>query len=205
MPIKRIKILPVCKSVIQNITDKSSEQAAPYYHLLRLAMELNLAIVQNKEIEDGSQYLGLFYARSLLSNFAFTPFIMEGKKWPTCEHYFQYKKAETFNDQLAMQAILQVEKPLEAKRIGQNIRGYDDTLWSTMRMDIMLRGLRAKFLDPNRRAVLNSTKPLYLVETSKYDHYWGNGLLRSNEQNSYPSKWPGQNFLGKCLMIVRDE
>ena len=58
----------------------------------------------------------------------------------------------------------------------------------------MKRALRLKFMNPQLRSLLLSTKNRMLVEDSPYDRYWGGGRDRK-----------GRNRLGILLMEIRDE
>lgn len=141
---------------------------------------------------------------SFLSNFYFSPLFLEGKVWPTVEHYFQAAKAipgaktEILKDfelvEVLWSDLIRASKtPGEAKRIGREVPlrpGWDD-----MRLSVMEDGLREKFKSGSDLAVkLLSTENEELVE----GNYWGDtfwGVCRGE----------GQNNLGKLLMKIRKE
>lgn len=84
-------------------------------------------------------------------------------------------------------------------RMNDTIRQYKHVAtmnpeWDTVKEDIMLRGLMAKFTQsPELRELLLSTGDRYLVEDSPRDSYWGVG-----------KDGHGHNRLGHLLMVVRE-
>ena len=62
--------------------------------------------------------------------------------------------------------------------------------WDEIKADIMLKGLRAKFKNPELRKKLLATGNLPLHENSPTDMYWG---------------IKGKDMLGKLIMKVREE
>jgi len=123
------------------------------------------------------------------SNFWRAPIEVDGKVYPTTEHYFQASKTLIPEDH---EMIRNLSEPREAK-----FAGYHVTLrpgWEEMKEGIMLEGLRAKFTQyPNLREKLLSTGDAKLHEDSPWDKYWGY------------AKGKGQDRLGKLLMQVREE
>jgi len=126
-----------------------------------------------------------------LSNFAPSALELEGVSWPTVEHYFQAAK---FADPGYRERIRLSATPWDARTLGQSralpIRGD----WDVVRVEIMLKALRAKFERPDLRALLLATGISELVENSPHDAYWGAGRHGN-----------GQNMLGRLLMQVRSE
>lgn len=82
--------------------------------------------------------------------------------------------------------------PKRAKSLGRRVHLRSD--WDSVKCQIMLDILRAKFADPVLRLQLARTAPQELVEANTWgDRFWGvcNGS--------------GSNVLGLLLMRVRDE
>ena len=52
---------------------------------------------------------------------------------------------------------------------------------------------------------LLSTGDKLLVEASPYDKIWGIGLSENKAKQMKLEEWPGKNYLGKCLMSVREK
>ncbi len=129
-------------------------------------------------------------AHGYCSNFWRAPIEMDGKVYPTTEHYFQAMKTLIPEQQEMLRTL---KKPLDAKLAGYHVtlrRGWDD-VW---RDEVMLTALRAKFTQhPDLKEKLLSTGYAILHEDSPWDKYWGY------------AKGKGQDRLGVLLMKVREE
>ncbi|HEU5438112.1 MAG TPA: NADAR family protein [Ktedonobacterales bacterium] len=126
------------------------------------------------------------------SNFAAYPIVCKGLRWPTSEHYFQAQKfAGTDHEG----AIRRVASPTVAARMGRSRQRplrYD---WESVKDDVMLEALRAKFTQhPTLRDLLLGTGDALIVEHTSRDAYWGDG-----------GDGRGRNMLGRLLMRVREE
>jgi N-glycosidase YbiA len=138
------------------------------------------------------------------SNFSEHPIVINGKEYPTNEHYFQSMKflptemvfLKEYNVYIPYQEIIRYAKtPKEAKRLGSNRNFKIHPNWDTMRIEVMRECVRAKFQQhPSLRELLLSTGDAILVEDSPTDYFWGCGKNRT-----------GKNMLGKILMEVRGE
>lgn len=126
----------------------------------------------------------------LLTNFARLPIEVDGKVWPTTEHYFQ---AEKFHDEAYRERIRTAETPREAADLG---RSRDVPLrpdWEAIKDDVMRRAIAEKVRQHQSvQDVLLATGDSLLVEHSSIDNYWSDGGDGS-----------GKNMLGKILMEVR--
>lgn len=127
-----------------------------------------------------------------LSNFSRHPFTLDGRRWPTSEHYFQAQKfAGTEHEELVRQA----KSPMDAARLGRDRSRPLRQDWERVKDDVMRRAVRAKFMaHPELIDLLRSTGDAELVEAAPNDHYWGAG-----------ADGTGKNMLGKILMEVRAE
>lgn len=126
------------------------------------------------------------------SNFAAHPIEIDGKIWPTSEHYFQGQK---FEDASHQEAIRLEESPMIAARMGRDRSKKLREDWEIVKDQVMLDAVRAKFTQHEElRATLLSTGESELIEHTKNDNYWGDG-----------GDGTGQNMLGKILMKVREE
>jgi ribA/ribD-fused uncharacterized protein len=127
------------------------------------------------------------------SNFWPGPYEIDGKSWPTTEHYFAAMKTL---DQSEREAIRKAGSPGDAKGMGRVVKLRAD--WNDIRYEVMLDALRAKFGNyPALKELLVSTGDAIIYEDSPYDKVWGTG-----ERGGVGS---GQNLLGKALMQVRSE
>lgn len=142
-----------------------------------------------------------------LSNFYYSPFVEDGKLFPTNEHYFMYQKAKFFDDKEAMEKILKADLPKDAKRIGRKVKGFDAEKWGKVSRSFMKDGLRLKFntYPKLRKLLLSYSDKKKFVECSPYDKVWGIGLSEDDSRAGNKSKWLGTNWLGECLTEIRDE
>jgi ribA/ribD-fused uncharacterized protein len=126
------------------------------------------------------------------SNFAPFPITLQGKVWPTSEHYFQ---AQKFAGTEHEEAIRQVRRPMLAARMGRDRNRPLRHDWETVKDDVMREAVRAKFTQhPELLKLLLATGDAHLVEHTTNDSYWGDGGDGS-----------GRNMLGHILMQLRDE
>lgn len=139
-----------------------------------------------------------FYSRRTayheFSNFYVRPITVDGKVWPSTEHYFN---AEKFPAEPAYQEqIRRAATCAEAKRLGNSRAHQLVHEWDQVkRFDAMKKALYAKFTQhEDLKKLLLDTGDALLVEDSKNDRFWGCGADRQ-----------GQNYLGKMLMELRDE
>ena len=143
--------------------------------------------------DDEDQVPVLFWGQrpkqwALLSNFAETPFVVDGLEYPTVEHYFQACKAVHPGDH---EAIRLASSPKAAKRLGRGVALRPD--WEQVKVAVMREGLVAKFNSHElARETLLSTGNRPIHEDSAHDDEWG---------------WMGgvgQDRLGKLLVEVRE-
>ena len=125
------------------------------------------------------------------SNFSRHSVKMNGKVWPTSEHYFQAMK---FDDVSYREKIRKANSPSLAAKMGRN-RSYPiKENWDSIRNKIMYDVCYQKFTQHTElKEILLSTKGCWLVEHTSNDNYWGDGGNGS-----------GKNRLGKILMFVRE-
>ena len=96
--------------------------------------------------------------------------------------------------------------PMEQKKTGRRVQGYDDAQWKEHCFDAVVRGNVAKFSQNEKlRDFLLSTGDKILVEASPKDNVWGIGLDEESPDAVNPKRWPGTNLLGFALMEVRDK
>jgi len=126
------------------------------------------------------------------SNFAPSPVVVNGKRYPTVEHFFQASK---FPSNVEWQEAIRVSPtPAKAKQLGTEKDGEKRPDWDTQKESIMLTGLRAKFQqNSGLLEQLKKTEPRPLIEAST-DAYWGEGRTGK-----------GKNRMGKLLEQVRTE
>jgi ribA/ribD-fused uncharacterized protein len=134
-----------------------------------------------------------------------SPFVLEGVRYATAEHWMMAEKARLFGDDAALVRVLAKDDPSAAKAAGRGVRDFDDAYWMSHRFDIVVRGNLAKFEQhPLLRDFLLGTGDQVLVEASPVDAIWGIGLAAGDPRAQDPAEWQGLNLLGFALMTVRD-
>jgi ribA/ribD-fused uncharacterized protein len=126
------------------------------------------------------------------SNFALFPIDLDGKRWPTTEHYYQ---AQKFTDAELQAKIRKAEKPIIAKNLADKHRDQIRPDWDAVKDDVMYRAVRRKFeLHQELRDLLRATGDEDIAEAAPTDYYWGVGR-----------EGTGQNKLGKIIERIRAE
>ncbi|MFD4430098.1 NADAR family protein [Nocardia sp. NPDC058497] len=141
---------------------------------------------------------------SCLSQWWPTVFVVDGTEFTSAEHYMMWRKALLFDDERIAARVLEVKHPSEAKKLGRQIRGFDETAWEQARFEIVVAGNVAKFgQDAALRTYLLGTGSRVLVEASPVDRIWGIGLAADDPRAADPAQWRGLNLLGFALMRAR--
>ena len=124
------------------------------------------------------------------SNFAAFPIQLDGKRWPTSEHYFQ---AQKFEDPKEREQVRKAKTPSVAARLGRDRKKKLRRDWESAKVNVMRKAVEAKFRQhEDLRALLLGTGDAKLVEHTENDDYWGDGGDGS-----------GKNMLGIILMDLR--
>jgi ribA/ribD-fused uncharacterized protein len=132
------------------------------------------------------------------------PFVVDGVRYASAEHYMMAGKARVFGDEEMLARILAAPSPGEAKALGRQVRGFDEQVWLEYGFDIVLAGTMAKFgAHDDLRAYLLGTRDRVLVEASPVDRVWGIGLAADDPRAADPAQWQGRNLLGFALMRAR--
>ncbi len=126
------------------------------------------------------------------SNFARFPIKLDGKMWPTSEHYFQAMK---FLDDAHRSEVREAKTPAVAARLGRDRSKPLRKDWESVKDNVMRQAVLAKFTQHEElRKLLIETGDAKLVEHTVNDNYWGDGGDGS-----------GKNMLGRILMEVREK
>ncbi len=165
---------------------------------------------------DGVQFYFFYHTESPFSQFhpspikgasAIIPNPHDDSKelvFPTSEHWMHYYKAIMFKDYDVADQILAVENPGAAKALGRKVKGYDENVWASRRIHIVMEGNILKFKqNPELKAQLMATGNKYLVEASPTDTIWGIGMRSNHPDAMYPARWKGTNLLGRILDKVK--
>ena len=148
----------------------------------------------------------LFYGRRpIYSNFYILTFKSGGRQFNCTEQYFQYKKAIFFGDEKTAARIMKTASPGQQKKLGRQVKGYNENRWEQVRAKVMEEGCLAKFIqNSHAKEKLLSTGDSRLVECSPTDRVWGIGISLMDPRALNHKKWRGQNLLGKQLEKVRE-
>jgi ribA/ribD-fused uncharacterized protein len=126
------------------------------------------------------------------SNFSRHSIFLNGKRWPTSEHYFQ---AQKFAGEAGEEEIRKAAKPAQAASMGRDRKRPLRRDWESVKEQVMMDALRAKFTQHEElKATLLGTGDAVLVEHTANDSYWADGGDGS-----------GKNRLGHLLMKLREE
>jgi len=143
---------------------------------------------------------------SCFSQWYAAPFVVDGLRYPTAEHFMMAEKAALFGDESTRSLVLEAPNPGAAKALGRQVRGFDEATWVEHRFRIVVRANSAKFgQNPDLGQFLKQTGSRVLVEASPVDRIWGIGLAQDDEKVNNPNLWRGLNLLGFALMHVRDD
>lgn len=126
------------------------------------------------------------------SNFYRARLFLDGRHWPTSEHYFQ---AQKYAGTPREEEVRRAKTPSEAASLGRSRKHSIRADWESVKEAVMYAALVAKFTQhDDLRAVLLGTGDAVLVEHTARDSYWGDGGDGS-----------GRNRLGHLLMQLRAE
>jgi len=144
--------------------------------------------------------------KECLSQWFPSPFVVDGVRFATAEHYMMWGKARLFGDAEAAEKIVKANHPRQAKALGRSaVRGFDEDMWVANRLDIVTAGNVEKFRqNPDLLAFLVATGDRVLVEASPMDRVWGIGLAADDVRAQDPATWRGENLLGQALMRARE-
>jgi len=122
------------------------------------------------------------------------PVTIEGKQYPSSEHYFQSQKYKGSPE--LMESIRQMKTPAECYGAART-RKYALQIrkdWGEARETVMVQAVREKFKqNAALMKLLLSTGDAELIRSDVSDPYWGDG-----------GDGRGLNKLGKILMSIRD-
>ncbi len=117
-------------------------------------------------------------------------FELEGKVWPTVEHYFQGMK---FTDETRQENVRTAATPAQARKLGRKRHNSLRRDWKQVRETVMTRGVYVSCrTHPELAEALLNTGDQKIVENSNFDYFWGCGRDRR-----------GDNCYGNVLMNVR--
>lgn len=147
-----------------------------------------------------------FFKGHVFNNWHASSFVVDETTYNCGEQWMMAQKALVFKDMESYDKIMTSQVPASMKAYGKRVKNFDEKEWSQKRYGIVRAGLRQKFLqNSDLLAVLLGTGDKEICEASPYDKIWGIGVDARHPDINAPSKWQGQNLLGKILMNIREE
>ena len=128
------------------------------------------------------------------TNFYPAPICLDGKTWPTSEHYFQ---AQKFTGTPYVEQIRLLARPRQAFDLSRNpsVSRWRRSDWEDIKLHVMYKALLAKFTQHDElRTLLLLTRKRELIEHTPHDGFWGDA-----------GDGTGLNHLGKMLMTIRSQ
>lgn len=113
-------------------------------------------------------------------------------------------KAALFRDNTAFNRMGQTDSPKDHKRLGRTVKNFVEADWNRYSQDIVKIGNYLKFSQNEvLKKYMKDTENAILVEASPLDNIWGIGIRFDDPDVQFIDKWKGTNYLGECLMFVR--
>lgn len=148
----------------------------------------------------------VLFLRGPFSNFVIADITYRGYSFQTTEQAFMYAKAVEFNDEeTALKLLDPLLEPWDAKKLGREVKNYNEQVWSKVRYTRMLEVNREKYKNDSYAKLLLATRDKILVECNPRDTIWGIGLAEEDPRSLNKDDWKGQNLLGEVLMQIRKE
>ncbi len=141
--------------------------------------------------QESALYLSRLDPEQSFSSVSDHAFLLEGKHWPTVEHYYQAMKFDHEDHQEKIRLSEGVE---QARKLGASRLKKRRQDWKRIKVTMMTRAVYTKFKTyPELAKQLLATEGS-IVESSQYDYFWGCGRDKR-----------GHNHYGQVLMNVRNK
>jgi ribA/ribD-fused uncharacterized protein len=145
----------------------------------------------------------LFYG-GIFSQWAHSPFTVDGVRYNCAEQYMMAQKARLFGDSVRLDRIMATQDPSQQKALGKKVLRFRKSVWESVARDVVMRGSLAKFTStPDLYEGLMETRGTLLVEASPTDVIWGIGVAEHDPDALDRAKWRGLNWLGQALTDLR--
>jgi ribA/ribD-fused uncharacterized protein len=133
----------------------------------------------------------------LLSQWAPTPFVMEGVCYRSLTHLLMAARAELAGDTGARVKILREPDPAAAERIGLAVLGASEGTWASLRSALLYRGNLCKAVQlPGVRRLLLASEDAVIAAAGVVDRELCVGLTSDDPRIARPHEWKGLNLLG---------
>ena len=101
----------------------------------------------------------LFFLNGPLCQWWKSKFVENDIEFNCCEQYMMFKKAMLFNDKEIAKKILATKEPRDQKKLGRNVKNFDECIWDQHKENIVKEGNYLKFSQ-------NDDLKEYLIETT---------------------------------------
>ena len=156
-----------------------------------------------------SSWHSFFYTKPIKENFYikydkdYDLYFME---FNCAEQAMMFSKAIIFGDFKTADNILLTLKPDEQKMLGRQVNGFVPEYWDSIKLKLITNINIEKFKQNEElKKQLLETGHLILAEASPWDKIWGIGLGPDDPKAWDVSTWEGENYLGRALMLTREE
>ena len=142
-----------------------------------------------------------FHEYIYLSNFFPCALTIDGVKFPSAEHAFQYARANQLGCPEIATQILRAKDSREAERLGSLLTSISE--WKVNRRKVMKRVIYEKCRqnqDLKRNLIQTGIKPLF---EATVDPYWSCQATLASKQLEN-GNYRGENQIGKILEEVRE-
>ena len=138
------------------------------------------------------------------SQWFYSPFVYNGKRFETAKQFMMYMKAATFGDSAIASRILNTPwaHPGEHRKMGRSVKAFNNERWNRESMRIVIVANILKFTQNEELMMsLLSTTGTILVEVSPTDKLWDIDFDAETVADNL-GLW-GENRLGQALMWTR--
>lgn len=127
------------------------------------------------------------------------------RTFTSCEQYMMAMKAQLFGDQKVLEKILATNHPAEIKKLGREVKNFDEALWNLWKTKIVYRANKLKFSQNSdlRDYFLSFSPNTIFAEAAPWDRVWGIGMGLYDDGVEHVSSWTGKNLLGLVLTQLR--
>ncbi len=187
--------------------------------------------------QEKNDYTFFFRLQSPFSNFHPSKFEYKGFIFISNEQFMMFSKAKNMSDEETAQKILDINQTtiaqdfiggrisrldivenenlskqwnqlmIKIKKLGREVKNYDENFWAQRREKIVLFGAREKFkqnLDL-KEILLNTGSSMMVEAAGPNDLVWGCGFYEDEAKITPENLWKGQNLLGKILTNLKLE
>ena len=153
------------------------------------------------------KFVFFFSKDDVFSNWYIAPFT--DSRWPgivfrCVEQYMMFRKALLFSDIATAEDIMSLQRIRKNekeqayyKRLGREVKGYDQDTWVDNREAIVKRGMMLKYRStPELYQTLMQYQSKTFVEASPYDAIYGVKMGMWDDDILDPENWKGDNLLG---------